>query len=170
MGRKRQVAATKDLPELSLEPAEVEKLVKSIGEKLQESNTELVEALIMRIGLEKGQELLEKTLEVEKGEGIKTADGERRKTAGGVFLHLARDEVGRAVFNSLSSRIHKRRKKEKSKNEAKKGTESSDKDDKSTPAKEGETKDKAAGNDDDKKESAEDEDKKSDKIAKDSKK
>jgi phosphorylated adapter RNA export protein len=113
-GKKRQAqSAFEDLPELELDAGEVDKLVKSISEKLDEANVVFVEMLIRRMGLEKGQELLDKTLELEKGEGITTADGSRRKSPGGVFLHLAKDEVGKSVFNGLSNRLHKKRKQEK---------------------------------------------------------
>mmetsp|Transcript_16376 Transcript_16376/g.20250 ORF Transcript_16376/g.20250 Transcript_16376/m.20250 type:complete len:148 (-) Transcript_16376:811-1254(-) len=79
-------------------------------EELQEENKHLFSLVYKKIGSEEFQKLLEKTKEVEKGEGIKTADGSRKKTPGGVFLHLARDKVGKSEFSKICNLNQKEKK------------------------------------------------------------
>ncbi|GBG28514.1 Hypothetical Protein FCC1311_047372 [Hondaea fermentalgiana] len=109
----KRVAAAEAGDEGALSP-ELEALKKRICEELEESNAFLVQLILEQVGLEDGEKLLAKTHEVVKSEeGIKTADGERRKTPGGVYFHLARDQLGAGKFNVLTHRVRKQRRLDK---------------------------------------------------------
>ncbi len=81
--------------------------------ELSEENEPLVAIMVAQVGVDKALELLAEAHKVFAAEGVETADGARKKTAGGVWLHLVRDVVGRPAFNALCQAEHKRRKLEK---------------------------------------------------------
>lgn len=68
--------------------------MKKACEELKEPNDHLFQLVFNEIGEGGFQELFDRTKEIEKkDEGILTADKSRRKSPGGVFLHLAREKV-----------------------------------------------------------------------------
>ncbi|HSH02679.1 MAG TPA: hypothetical protein VLL52_09195 [Anaerolineae bacterium] len=70
----------------------------AIAATLQEDNSEAIgqiARLIAHMGAEWVNELLAEILEIEKNGGIMTRNGKRRRTAGGAYLHLARQRVPR---------------------------------------------------------------------------
>mmetsp|Transcript_9320 Transcript_9320/g.16356 ORF Transcript_9320/g.16356 Transcript_9320/m.16356 type:complete len:180 (-) Transcript_9320:347-886(-) len=105
--------ATSGSDPADFDAAALDAVCEKICSELKEENTSLIRTLLDKMGKTTGEELLAEALELEKGEGIKTADGERRKTPGGVFLHLARDKIGRTLFNGICQENHKRQKAEK---------------------------------------------------------
>lgn len=93
--------------------AELSEEVEKVCKDLKEENRHLMKLIYESIGLKKMNNLLEKTEEVEKGEGIKTDDGLRRRTRGGVFLYFVREEMGKEAFMSLVKQNQRERKKQK---------------------------------------------------------
>jgi len=85
-------------------------LVEKICKELNEENDSLICVMVENIGEEKANKLLEETLEIEKGEGMLTADKERRKTPGGVFLSKCKQALGKPKYNALCTQNHKERK------------------------------------------------------------
>mmetsp|Transcript_22530 Transcript_22530/g.44273 ORF Transcript_22530/g.44273 Transcript_22530/m.44273 type:complete len:162 (-) Transcript_22530:230-715(-) len=126
--------------------SEVSAITKKVCEELKEENELLVELIVEQLGAEEAEKLLAKAQEVEKSEeGIKTADGSRRKTPGGVYFHLAKDAIGAGKFNVLTARVRKQRKLEKKANEQDKPKEEAKEEAaKEEAAKEEETKEEAA--------------------------
>lgn len=93
--------------------AELPEEVEEISKKLKETNKHLLKLILDEIGLDRMKELEKKTFEVYQGEGLFTSDKSRKKTVGGVFLHLAKEEIGNPKFNSLCKQNNKVRKKQK---------------------------------------------------------
>jgi hypothetical protein len=75
-------------------PSEVlDGLVSEIGNQLHEPNRALLRKIVIVLGVERAQSLLQQTLAIEAAGGQMTVDGTRRKTAGGVFISLARAQA-----------------------------------------------------------------------------
>src|SRR5690349_14671957 len=73
-----------------------EALATEITEHLREHAPQAryqIRQIVEVIGLEASQTLLQEILAIESGEGLMTADGSRRRTPGGVFLHLAKGRL-----------------------------------------------------------------------------
>jgi len=90
-------------------------LATKICKDLEEKSENMVQFLVKTIGCEKAEALLSETVQIEKGDGMKTADGERRRTPGGVYLQLAKEFLGVGAYNELVNKDKKRRKLEKKK-------------------------------------------------------
>lgn len=84
------VSETND--ENSTDPA-VAAEAQRIAAQLQEPLLWLVEGVIKVLGLERANDLLQQTLEIEAAGGMLTVDGNRRRTPGGVFLKLLKEQV-----------------------------------------------------------------------------
>ncbi|MEL6150384.1 MAG: phosphorylated adapter RNA export RNA-binding domain-containing protein [Chloroflexota bacterium] len=70
--------------------------VKRLAEQLQETDEKPVgqiERIIEHCGLDFAEFMVENTLTIEKNGGIMTANGQRRRTVGGVFFNLVRHSV-----------------------------------------------------------------------------
>ncbi|KAJ8598930.1 hypothetical protein CTAYLR_009839 [Chrysophaeum taylorii] len=80
--------------------------------RLHERNTHLIRQAVLAIGANKAKRLLERTLKVQRSGGMKTADGSRNRTAGGVFFYLLRDEMEPAAYRKLMNDDSRRRKKQ----------------------------------------------------------
>jgi hypothetical protein len=74
-----------------------------------------IERIVEILGEERAQGLLDETLKVEAEGGLLTADKKRRRTPGGVFFKLTKDqttpEQRRAIFPHLSGQKKKKKKK-----------------------------------------------------------
>lgn len=68
-------------------------LVDEITRQLTESNRRLIRRIVIVVGVERAQALLQQTLAIEATGGQQTRDGTRRKTPGGVFISLARAQA-----------------------------------------------------------------------------
>mmetsp|Transcript_6258 Transcript_6258/g.7186 ORF Transcript_6258/g.7186 Transcript_6258/m.7186 type:complete len:268 (+) Transcript_6258:53-856(+) len=89
--------------------------VKEACTELNENNKELVAQIHKRVGSDKFADLVKETLSIEASEGMKTADGSRRRTPGGVFMYLASNEIGKSDFNRMCSANRKAKRKLKQK-------------------------------------------------------
>lgn len=90
---------------LRVSPKEAKSLATDIARQLGETEPKphyQIARIIMFCGLEFAQEVTEAALQVEAGGGMMTLDGERRRTPGGIFFHLARermpDDVCQEIF------------------------------------------------------------------------
>jgi hypothetical protein len=71
-------------------------LAADIARQLAETNPiakSQLEQVINRLGAQKAMELLEETMKVEAEGGMMTADQTRRRTAGGIYLYLAKSHL-----------------------------------------------------------------------------
>lgn len=68
------------------------KIIKKLGEKNGKAHGQIYR-LVEHGGIDFVEELLRDTLEIEEQGGLMTLDGKRRRTIGGVFLHLAKQRV-----------------------------------------------------------------------------
>lgn len=68
-------------------------VVGEIATKLEEPNKALLRRIVIVIGVERAQKLLEEVLAIEAEGGRMTLDGTRRKTPGGLFITLARAQA-----------------------------------------------------------------------------
>src|SRR3954447_10947442 len=64
-----------------------------IAAQLEEPLLWLVENVFKMLGQERAADLLQKTLEIEAAGGILTAQGDRRRTPGGVYLKLLKEQI-----------------------------------------------------------------------------
>ncbi|CAJ0573343.1 unnamed protein product, partial [Mesorhabditis spiculigera] len=77
------------LLEAEFDPAlSIEDFSRQMAEALGEMNVELLTKLVTLAGKEKAYEVFDKTRQIEKGGGMKTADGSRQRTPGGIFIYL----------------------------------------------------------------------------------
>ncbi|MFN8487985.1 MAG: phosphorylated adapter RNA export RNA-binding domain-containing protein [Caldilineaceae bacterium] len=76
-------------------PIQPEALLKEIIETLNELNEALVQQVIAVIGAARAQEFLQRTLDIEANGGLLTANGQQRRTPGGVFFQLVRKGVSK---------------------------------------------------------------------------
>lgn len=68
-------------------------LVGQITSKLDESNHKLIRRIVLVLGVQRATDLLNQVLDIEAQGGQMTVDGSRRKTAGGLFISLARAQA-----------------------------------------------------------------------------
>ena len=69
-----------------------EELGLALSQKLSEPKTELITGVVDLIGSALSVELFDRTREIESKGGMMIKNGERRRTPGGVFLQLLRDD------------------------------------------------------------------------------
>ena len=60
---------------------------------LDERNTRLLREAVVAIGAKASKRLLRRVVSTQRAGGLRTADGSRKRTPGGVFFHLLRDEM-----------------------------------------------------------------------------
>jgi hypothetical protein len=71
-------------------------LVQELASTLEEPNKALLRRIVSVLGVERTRKLLDEVLAIEAEGGRMTVDGTRRKTAGGLFLTLARAQASQA--------------------------------------------------------------------------
>jgi hypothetical protein len=86
------------------DPQAVAETVTEIATRLTEENTYLITRIVNEIGVERSLQILEKSVEIEAGEGIMTRDGKRRRTPGGVFFFLVRGRISRDQYFKIWER------------------------------------------------------------------
>jgi len=69
-----------------------EDIARQLGEKSRKPKRQIF-LIVKRCGIEFAQKLLEDAKEIENSGGMMTQDGKRRRTLGGVFFHLARQQI-----------------------------------------------------------------------------
>jgi len=85
-------------------------VVKKVCKELAEKNVDLVTALVEQFGDGAVLAVLDRTHETERNGGMFTQDGERRRTAGGVFMKLMTDEVGEELIKPIYAKNAKAKK------------------------------------------------------------
>lgn len=84
----------------------ISQIAKALGE-VEETPLSQIEGVVVALGEEVALQLLDETLEIEKGEGMPLADGSRRRSPGGVFFQLARRKLSpedkRNIFRDKKS-------------------------------------------------------------------
>jgi len=78
--------------------------VDQLAAALQESNVDLLRQVLVVLGPDHTAQLLAQTLEVEAQGGMLIRNGSRRRTPGGVFFHLVRQQVTRSQRDYLFPR------------------------------------------------------------------
>ncbi|CAL8324286.1 unnamed protein product [Lota lota] len=88
--------------ELSEEDPEA-RVVEELAHRLQEPKLELLERVVRVLGRGPAIRLLEETADLERSGGVVTLDGSRRRTPGGVYLHLLKSSpaVSRAQLRQV---------------------------------------------------------------------
>lgn len=71
----------------------LEQLGQEMAQCLGEKDPKTVLKIVEAIGEEKSLQLLEETREIESKGGMKTLDGSRRRTPGGVFISLFKSDA-----------------------------------------------------------------------------
>lgn len=102
------------LERLECEPAGLSKALPTsrlnVG-RLRERNTTLIRKAIEMIGPDAAKRLLERTFETQRTGGLRTLDGKRKRSPGGVFFFLLRDELDADAYRRLMADDAKRRRK-----------------------------------------------------------
>lgn len=83
-------------PSAGVERHEAEALVRQLAARLGETNREplaLLARIVRTLGPERATALAEQALALYAGEGLLTAKGDRKRTAGGIFFHLAKQQA-----------------------------------------------------------------------------
>jgi hypothetical protein len=72
-----------------------------IAATLREADVAQVLRAVEVLGAEAAEQLLVATVAVEEGGGLRTADGSRKRSAGGVFYHLMKDVASKAQMGDI---------------------------------------------------------------------
>lgn len=90
--------------------------IRVIATELKEPNIWLLRSVAGVLGMEAVEQIFQRTLEIEAAGGMMTKQGDRRRTSGGVFFLLARDQMTsrqrRMVFGLPPSPLNTKKKKE----------------------------------------------------------
>lgn len=90
-----------------------------IAKALDERRIDLVNAVVTTLGLERAQAFLEETKRVEAAGGMITKNEQRRRTPGGVFFQLIKDQVTKEERKAIFALEQKKKKKKKKRSAAK---------------------------------------------------
>ena len=90
-----------------------------IAKALDERRIDLVNAVVTTLGLERAQACLEETKRVEAAGGRITKNEQRRRTPGGVFFQLIKDQVTKEERKAIFALEQKKKKKKKKRSAAK---------------------------------------------------
>jgi hypothetical protein len=72
----------------------VNQVASSIGEQPGTQAWWSIRFLLKRYGSPKVSKMVDEAVEIDRNGGLFTNDGARRRTLGGIFFHLAKDELG----------------------------------------------------------------------------
>lgn len=81
---------------MAVEVEDPKKVARKIAKKLGEKEfrvRKIIEELVNYFGVDLARDLLKQTLEIEKSGGMLTPEGDRRRTPGGVFIFLAKQQL-----------------------------------------------------------------------------
>jgi hypothetical protein len=104
----------------------MKEIVNQICVVLREGHRAAVKRVVRAIGAEPSLTLLTQTLEIEDNGGMLTRDGQRRRTPGGVFFHLARAVVPKALHPQVFPSAYELRKAKRRRAQAKRRDEHTD--------------------------------------------
>ena len=88
-----EIEVEEELDEKTKYKRAVEALVDEITEKLEEPNIRLTRTVVYTIGIEKCREYLERTIAIEEEGGVIITRGNRRRTPGGIFYWLVKEDL-----------------------------------------------------------------------------
>lgn len=97
-----------------------EKVADEIAHRLREPKIELIERVVAVVGTKKAIELLGETATLEESGGVYTVDGSRRRTPGGVFLNLLKNNPSISKSQLRKIFLEENRQEQKSKKAAQK--------------------------------------------------
>ena len=80
---------------------------------LGERNMELLRAAVVAVGAKKAKRLTKRVIATQRGGGMRTADGSRKRTAGGVFFFLLREYMAPDAYKALMKADKKRKDRER---------------------------------------------------------
>jgi Phosphorylated adapter RNA export protein, RNA-binding domain len=89
---------------MTMEKSELKEFAQEAAKKLGETEEKpiaQIELLIELIGREFVEEKLNETMSIEEKGGMKTEDGKRRRTAGGVFFYLAKGKMDAEIRQQI---------------------------------------------------------------------
>lgn len=87
-----------------MQPEDIQKEAKKIAEAIGETEEQpinQVAQVIEKCGLEFAQKVAEQTEKVEADGGLKTHDGKRRRTKGGVFFYIAKGQMDAKIRSEI---------------------------------------------------------------------
>jgi hypothetical protein len=87
-----------------------EEIITKISQQLKETNPvalKQLEGVVSDIGPEQAQKILHETLEIEAEGGMTIMSGKRRRTPGGVFLHIAKERVSDQARKAIWPDLYK---------------------------------------------------------------
>ena len=87
-------------------------VAKGARRALDERNIRLLREAVLAIGVKAAKRLLKRVVETQRDGGLATADGSRKRTPGGVFFHLLRDEMEPEAYKQLMKSDSKRKRRE----------------------------------------------------------
>lgn len=96
---------------MSMTPEEIQSYTQEVAQALGETDTmpmSQIAQIIEAMGRDFVKENLEKTEEIEAGDGIKTDDGKRRRTKGGVFFYLVKGKMESDIRKQIFPNFGKR--------------------------------------------------------------
>ena len=86
-----------------------------IAKALHEPLVGLVNRVVWTLGIEQAQAFLQQALEIEDQGGMMTADGQKRRTPGGVFFKLVKDHIAasdKALYGRIFGTFKRNKKKQ----------------------------------------------------------
>lgn len=89
---------------MTMEKSEIKVYTQEVAEKLGETEEQplhQIELLIEHAGREFVQEMLDQTLRIEEKDGMKTEDGKRRRTPGGVFFYISKGKLDAEIRQQI---------------------------------------------------------------------
>lgn len=87
---------------------QVDPLIQEISETLQESNIELLNAVLKTIGDERTRDFFQRAKETEAGGGLMIVSGKRKRSPGGVFFFLVRQGVSKQERQAIFPPLHQK--------------------------------------------------------------
>lgn len=85
----------------------------AIAQALDERRLDLIDAVIATIGVERTQAFLQQTLALEAAGGMPTKNEQRRRTPGGAFFQLIKDQITKEERKAIFRQEQKKKKKKR---------------------------------------------------------
>ncbi|MBX3016212.1 MAG: hypothetical protein KF832_32120, partial [Caldilineaceae bacterium] len=93
---------------------ESQAIIQEIAQALDERRLDLIEAALATLGVERTRAFLQQTLDLEATGGMATKNEQRRRTPGGAFFQLIKDQVSKEerklIFRQEQSKKKKKKK------------------------------------------------------------
>jgi hypothetical protein len=108
MGLGDHVQEDPTVSKINVKDSEVTAIATALGEQPATPAWWTIRFLLRRLGTEKVAGLVAEALRIENGGGLLTNDGSRRRTLGGVFFHIAKEDLGTRGKWFLQSYLHRK--------------------------------------------------------------